>query len=83
MFRDRFTIGTKLYAGCASLLALITLTGAVAMFGASNIKGDLSVVTARADQLRHALTIQNSLLRIESQEKTMLWAGLDSESNWI
>jgi methyl-accepting chemotaxis protein/methyl-accepting chemotaxis protein-1 (serine sensor receptor) len=80
MFFDRWTIGRRLYVGCGALLALTILAGVVAIAGTSRIKGDVDTVIDRASVLQRALTIQTALFKIEGREKTMLWAGLDSNT---
>lgn len=77
MFVDRWTVGKTLYAWCATFVALIVLAGTVAIVGTSRIRADIDAVSRRTTVLQHALTIQATLGRIESQQKTMLWAGLD------
>jgi methyl-accepting chemotaxis protein len=79
MLVDHWTIGRRLYTGCGALLALTMLAGAVAIWGASRIKGDVDIVTRRATGLDHAMSVQTSLFKIESREKTLLWAGLDND----
>ena len=79
MVVDHWTIGRRLYTGCGALLALTVLAGGVAIWGSSRIKGDLEIVTRRAAGLEHALSLQTSLFKIESREKTLLWAGLDND----
>ena len=81
MFIDRMTIGKRLYVGCGTFLALALLAGSVAVSVSSRIKGDLETVTSRAATLQHALALQAVLFKIESQQKTMLWAGLDNDVN--
>ncbi|HKY23231.1 MAG TPA: methyl-accepting chemotaxis protein [Vicinamibacterales bacterium] len=79
MFIDRLTIGKRLYLGCGTFLALTVLAGTVAVSVASGIKSDLETVSSRATTLQHALTLRAILSKIESQQKTMLWAGLDND----
>jgi methyl-accepting chemotaxis protein len=79
MVVDHWTIGRRLYTGCGALLALTVLAGGVAIWGASRIKGDVDIVTRRAAGLEHAMSVQTSLFKIESREKTLLWAGLDND----
>jgi methyl-accepting chemotaxis protein/methyl-accepting chemotaxis protein-1 (serine sensor receptor) len=79
MFLDRWTIGKRLYAGCGAFLGLTLLAALVAVGGSSRIKGDVDTVSARAAVLQHALTLQATLYKIESRQKTMLWAGLDND----
>ena len=81
MFIDRMTIGKRLYVGCGTFLVLALLAGSVAVSVSSRIKGDLETVTSRASTLQHALALQAVLFKIESQQKTMLWAGLDNDVN--
>jgi methyl-accepting chemotaxis protein/methyl-accepting chemotaxis protein-1 (serine sensor receptor) len=79
MLLDRWTISKKLYAGCGTFVTLTALASAVAVIGTSRIKGDVDMLSRRAATLQHALTIQATLFKIESQEKSMLWAGLDAD----
>ena len=79
MAEERWTIGRQLYAGFGALLLLTVLAGVVAIWGSSRIKGDVETVTLRSDQLQQALSIQTALYKIESAEKTILWAGLDND----
>ena len=79
MFFDRWTISKRLYAGCGTFVTLTALASAVAVIGTSRIKGDVDMLSRRAATLQHALTIQATLFKIESQEKGMLWAGLDAD----
>src|SRR5687767_7867637 len=79
MLVDHWTIGRRLYTGSGALLALTLLAGVVAIWGASRIKGDVDTVTRRAAGLEHAMAVQTSLYKIESREKTLLWAGLDND----
>src|ERR671937_177862 len=79
MAGDRWTIGKKLYAGSGALLLLTVLAGLVAIWGSSRIKGDLETVTQRSNALQQALLIQTGLYKLESIEKTILWAGLDND----
>ena len=81
MFIDRMTIGKRLYVGCGTFLALALMAGTVAVSVSSRIKGDLETVTSRASTLQHALALQALLFKIESGQKTMLWAGLDNDVN--
>jgi methyl-accepting chemotaxis protein len=80
MFTNRWTIGQQLYVGCGALLLVTVLAGAVAISGAARIKGDVDTVSARAGELQQALLIQASLHKIESRQKTMLWAALDGDA---
>lgn len=75
----RWTISQRLYAGFGALLLLTVLAGAVAVWASSKIRADVETVTERSAELQRALTIQTALSRIESLEKTMLWAGLDND----
>jgi methyl-accepting chemotaxis protein len=79
MLLDHWTIGRRLYTGCGALLGLTVFAGFVAIWGASRIKGDVDIVTQRAAGLDHAMSVQTSLFKIESREKTLLWAGLDND----
>jgi methyl-accepting chemotaxis protein/methyl-accepting chemotaxis protein-1 (serine sensor receptor) len=79
MVLDHWTIGRRLYTGCGALLGLTVLAGAVAVWGAAQIKGDVDIVTQRAAGLEYAMSVQTSLYKIESREKTVLWAGLDND----
>ena len=79
MAEERWTIGRQLYAGFGALLLLTVLAGVVAIWGSSRIKGDVETVTQRSDQLQRALSVQTALYKIESAEKTILWAGLDND----
>src|SRR5688572_8217805 len=79
MFVNRWTIGQQLYLGCGAMLLVTTLAGVVAISGAARIKGDVDTVSARAGELQQALVIQSSLHKIESRQKTMLWAALDGD----
>ena len=81
MAEERWTIGRQLYAGFGALLLLTVLAGVVAIWGSSRIKGDVETVTQRSDQLQRALSIQTALYKIESSEKTILWAGLDNDKS--
>ena len=78
-FTKRWTIGQQLYAGCAALLLITAAAGTVAIAGTARIKGDVDTVSARAIELQQALLIQTSLHKIESRQKTMLWAALDND----
>ncbi len=80
MFMNRWTIGRQLYTGCAALLLVTASAGTVAIGGAARIKGDVDTVSARAGELQQTLLIQTSLHKIESRQKTMLWAALDSDT---
>ncbi len=79
MFVDQWTIGQRLYAGCGVFLALTAIAGSVAIGGSARIKGDVATVTKRATELQSALAVQAALYKIESLEKTMLWAALDND----
>ena len=79
MAEDRWTIGRKLYAGFGTLLLLTVIAGIVAIWGSSRIKGDVETVTQRSVELQRALSIQTALYKIESAEKTILWAGVDND----
>src|SRR5258706_6064603 len=79
MALERRTIAGRLFAGTGALLLLTLLEGAVALWGSSAIKADVDTVTVRADQLQRAQTVYNSLLKMESGVKGMLWAGLDND----
>jgi methyl-accepting chemotaxis protein/methyl-accepting chemotaxis protein-1 (serine sensor receptor) len=76
---ERRTIAGRLFAGTGALLLLTLLEGGVAIWGSSAIKADVDTVTVRADQLQRAQTVYNSLLKMESSAKGMLWAGLDND----
>jgi methyl-accepting chemotaxis protein len=80
MLMNRWTIGQQLYAGCGALLLVTALAGTVAIAGSARIKGDVDTVSARANELQQALLIQASLNKIESRQKTMLWAALDNNT---
>lgn len=79
MFVDRWTIGRRLYAGLGAFLFLTVLAGGVATWGSSRIKNDVDTMSQRATELQRALSIQTALFKIESSEKSMLWAGLDND----
>src|SRR5919106_3129335 len=79
MLVDRWTIGQRLYGGLTAFLALIVLAGGVATWSSSRIKNDVDTMAQRATELQRALAIQTALFKIESSEKTLLWAGLDND----
>jgi methyl-accepting chemotaxis protein/methyl-accepting chemotaxis protein-1 (serine sensor receptor) len=78
MWVDRGTIGQKLFAGFGALLLLTVLEASVAFWGSSRIRADVEAMTLRSAELRHILTIQTALFKIESGVKSMLWAGVDN-----
>ena len=78
MFLDRWTVGRKLYVGCGTFLLLTIVLGAVSIGSSSRIRRDMTDLIDQAEVARHALTIQATLFEIQSQQKTLLWAGLDT-----
>jgi methyl-accepting chemotaxis protein len=79
MFLDRWRISQRLYTACGTFVALTVLASAVAVLGTSRIKEDVDTVAQRAAVLRQTLTVQATLFKIESLQKSMLWAGLDGD----
>src|SRR5256885_11089169 len=79
MVQDRWTIGRRLHAGFGALLLLTVLAGSVAIWGSSRIKANVETVTQRSAELQRAMTIQTALFKVESGEKSILWAGLDND----
>ena len=78
MFLDRWTVGQKLYVGCGAFLLLTAVSGTVSMSSSSRIRENMTRLIDQAAVMRHALTIQSTLFEIQSQQKTLLWAGLDT-----
>jgi len=74
-----WTISRRLYAGFGALLLLTVLAGVVAIWGSSRIKANVETVTQRSSELQRAMTIQTALFKVESGEKSILWAGLDND----
>ena len=79
MVARRWTISKRLYAGFGALLLLTVLAGVVAIVGSSKIKANVETVTQRSAELQRAMTIQTALFKVESGEKSILWAGLDND----
>jgi len=79
MVARRWTISKRLYAGFGALLLLTVLAGLVAIVGSSRIKANVETVTQRSAELQRAMTIQTALFKVESGEKSILWAGLDND----
>ena len=74
-----WTISRRLYAGFGALLLLTVMAGAVAIWGSAGIKADVETVMQRSAELQRAMKIQIALFKIESGEKSVLWAGLDND----
>ena len=81
MVLDRWSVSRKLYGGCGTFVALTILASAVAVVGTYRINADVETLSQHSVVLEHALTIQATLFKIESLQKTMLWAGLDADRN--
>ena len=79
MVAGRWTISKRLYTGFGALLLLTVLAGSVAIWGSSRIKANVETVTQRSAELQRAMTIQTALFKVESGEKSILWAGLDND----
>ena len=79
MVAGRWTISKRLYTGFGALLLLTVLAGSVAIWASSRIKANVETVTQRSTELQRAMTILTALFKIESGEKSILWAGLDND----
>jgi methyl-accepting chemotaxis protein len=79
VFFDRWPISRKLYVGCGTFVGLTVLASVVAVVGTSRINGDVETLSRHTKVLEQALSIQAALFKIESLQKTMLWAGLDAD----
>src|SRR5262245_27202146 len=79
MWAARRTIGEKRYAGMGALLLLTVLEGGVALWGSARVAAGLSQVTQRSGEMQGTIAIYASLFKIESNVRSMLWAGLDND----